>query len=150
MTGINDIKKSALALGACDKINNIRSISDAINLLETPQGREFALKTGFPSLELWRETACCVYLPEIVLLDMEEDNSCENDDCIVIGDTVLKCTFNQPDKLHHIMTMHGAKVEIHASNYAVINVTSINSTVTIKNDGTAIVTVEQSDKGGSQ
>ncbi len=150
MIGINDIKKSALALGACKKINDVRTVGDAINLLQTPQGLEFALKTGFPSLEMWRETACCVYLPEIVLLDMEEDNSCENDDCIIVGDTTLIASYNKPDKLHHIIAMHGSTVEINASNYAVVSVTSINSTVTVKNDGTAIVTVEQSEKGGSQ
>ena len=144
MTGINDIKKSALSLGACDKINDIRDIKDAIGLLLTPQGREFALHTGFPNLEVWRMHPYEVDRSEMVLLDMGVDNFSENEDYIVVGNTSLEAKFDSPDKLHHIIAMHGAEVEIKVSNYAVVTVTSINATVRITNDGTAKVTVEQS------
>ncbi len=55
MTGINDIKAMALAYGACNKVASLDSIGNALSLLMTPQGREFALKTGFPTYQVWRE-----------------------------------------------------------------------------------------------
>lgn len=155
MTGINDIKEKALELGACDKVISITSISDAVKLLLTPQGREFALKTGFPTYEacrkVWDE------LPEdedtqingIHFLVDSVKTILHNEDCIAVGISNLLVDFNRPDRLHHVIAMHGAKVEVHASNYAVVTVTNIGSTVRISNDGTAHVIVEQSEKGGS-
>ena len=150
MKGIENIKRSAIGLGACNKVDSVNSIGDALALLMTPQGREFALKTGFPTLEIWRKNPYEVDRSEMVLLDMGLDNYSENEDYIVVGDTFLEATFDRPDKLYHIIAMHGAEVEIKASDYAVVTVTNINSTVRISNDGTAIVTVEQTEKGGSR
>lgn len=150
MTEINDIKKSALTHGACDKINDVRTVADAINLLQTPQGREFALKTGFPTLEDWRSVADRINMVD-VFVDCGE---VEVSDCdfIAVGNSRVKASFSSPKQLYHIITMHGAEVLIEANNYAVVNVTLINSTARqdMRNDGTAIVTIEQSEKGGNQ
>ncbi len=149
MTGINKIKAMALAYGACDTVVSLKSIADAISLLMTPQGREFALNTGFPTLEVWRKNKNEVNFTPCVYLDTKNVFA-SNHDIVAIGDSEVTVTLSKPDKLYHIIAMHGATVEINASNYAVVTVTSINSTVTVKNDGTAIVTVEQSEKGGKQ
>lgn len=148
MTGINDIKAMALAYGACNKVLGITSIKEAVELLMTPQGREFAVKSGFPTLDTWRMHPYDVDRSEMVLLDMGVDNFSVNEDYIVVGNTSLEATFDCPDRLYYIIAMHGATVEIKASNYAVVTVTSINATVNIINDGTAKITVEQSEKGG--
>ena len=149
MTVINDIKKSALALGACGKVESINSIEEAVKLLMTPQGREFALKTGFPTPETWREHAHRAKEIHEVYLDLK-NVLVINQDCVCVGDSAISVELDNPDKLYHVIAMHGAEVEINASNYAVVTVTSINATVRITNDGTAKVTVEQSEKGGSQ
>ncbi len=114
MTGINDIKKSALALGACDKINDVRTIADAINLLQTPQGREFALKTGFPTLKEWRSVADRIDMVD-VFVDCRE---AEVADCdfIAVGNSQVKASFSDPNQLYHIIAMHGADIEIEANN----------------------------------
>lgn len=147
MRGTEDIKRTALALGACGKAERINTTEDAIALLMSPQGREFALKTGFPDLETWRG-------------HREDANRCpgtyvdtrnvfaSNHDTIAIGDAEVRVTLNRGDKLYHIMAMHGARVEIQASNYAVATVTAIDATVRVTNDGTARVRVEQTEKGG--
>lgn len=147
MTGINDIKKSAFELGACDKVESINSIKDAIDLLMTPQGREFALKTGFPTLEVWREHADKVNATPGVFLDTFNVNV-GNHDCVAIGNTNLHANLSGVDQLYHVIAMHGAEVEINASNYSVISICSVNADITIHNDGTAKVIVEQSEKGG--
>ncbi len=157
MTGIDDIKQTALALGACGKVESINSTGDAISLLMTPQGREFALKTGFPTYKMWKKF--WDNLPEDApteingihfLVDSVKTIFRNDKDCIAVGISNIIVHAQNPKRLIHVIAMHGATVEIHASNYAVVNVTSINSTVTVKNDGTAIVTVEQSEKGGLQ
>ncbi|MBD5278928.1 MAG: hypothetical protein HDS35_00065 [Bacteroides sp.] len=147
MTGINDIRRLAIALGACDKVESIKSVSDAVDLLMTPQGREFALKTGFPTLEVWRANVEKVNATPRVFLDTLNVNV-GNHNCVAIGNTKLHVNLNGVDQLYHVIAMHGAEVEINASNYAVVTVTSIKATVRITNDGTAKVTVEQSEKGG--
>ena len=154
MTEIDYIKKDALKLGACEKVESINSVSDAVALLMTPQGREFALNTGFPTLDTWQKVWDNISEDEepringiYILLDSVRV-ILHNVDCIVVGNSKLAVDFNKPDKLHHIIAMHGAEVEIKASDYAVVTVTSINATVKINNDGTAKVTMEKSEKGG--
>ena len=157
MTGINDIKKYALALGACNKVESINSIGDAIALLMTPQGREFALKTGFPTYEIWRdlwdsldEDSDPMINNTHLLVDTVKTELMTGKDCLAVGISKVKVNAYGPKRIIHVLAMHGAEVEINASNYAVVTVTSINATVKIINDGTAKVTVEQSEKGGSQ
>lgn len=149
MTGINEIKAMALAYGACDMVEAISSIKEAVALLMTPQGREFTLKTGFPTLEVWRNNANQAKEIQEIYLDLK-NVLVINHDCVCIGDSIISVEIDNPDKLYHVIAMHDARVEIHASNYAVVTVTNINANVTIVNDGTAKVTVDQSEKGGSQ
>lgn len=149
MTGINDIKKSAVTLGACDKVEAINSIKEAVALLMTPQGREFALKTGFPTLEAWRANKEAVNAVPGVYVDTPNVGVGKHN-CVAIGDTNLHANLSGIDQLYHVIAMHGAKVEVHASNYAVVTVTNINAETFIHNDGTAHVIVEQSEKGGHQ
>lgn len=149
MTGINCIKETALNLGACYKVESINSISAAIALLMTPQGREFALNTGFPTPEAWRDNSAAVNAVPGVYLD-NPDVNVVNHNCVAIGNTILRVGFSGTDLLYHVIAMHGAKVEINASKYAVVTVTNINADVTVTNDGTAVVRVEQSEKGGNR
>ncbi len=147
MRGIEEIKKTALELGACGKINDVSTIKEAINLLQTPQGKEFALKTGFPDIETWRRNMVAANGCPGTYVD-NRNVFASNHDIIVVGDAEARVTLNRPDKLYHVIAMHGATVEIHACNYAVVSVTSIDATVRVTNDGTAIVRVEQTEKGG--
>ena len=149
MTGINDIKAMALAYGACSKVLGITSIKEAVELLMTPQGREFAVKSGFPTLQMCRE--CSFELSRIprVLLDTSSPMIC-GQDLLAIGDTKVTAVFSEPDRLHCIVAMHGAKVTVKATNYAVVTVSSYNSEVVTETDGTALVYVEESGKKGGE
>lgn len=162
MTEINDIKETAFNLGACDKVESINSINDAVELLLTPQGREFALKTGYPSIDVWRankeklndwkkNNSNPLYDSQSKIAVIDESPCRGNNlDMIVVGNTKYTAIFDNPYRLYHIIAMHGAKVEIKASNYVVVTVTNINAETIIHNDGTAHVVVEQSEKGGHQ
>ena len=149
MTGIEEIKKSAHALGACGKVESINSIEEAVKLLMTPQGREFAVKTGFPPLETWRkESGEIDKIPE-VLLDTPKC-TVNGRDLIAVGNTELTATYTEPDRLHHITVMHGARVTVVAKNYAVVTVSSYDAEVKVKDDGKALVYVEEAKKKGEQ
>lgn len=144
ITGIEDIRKNALRLGACAKAKELGSIKEAVDLLLTPQGREFAMKTCFPDLATWRENPYEVDNTEMVLLDMGSDNYAENEDCIAVGNTTLEILFDNPDRLYHVMAMHGAKIIIKARNYAVVTVTNVRGKIRVINeDGTAVITEEK-------
>lgn len=48
----NDIVKSAKLLGGCELLDNVNSIEDLLNLIDTPQGVEFIAKNNFPPIHL--------------------------------------------------------------------------------------------------
>lgn len=147
MTGIDSIRRLALALGACDKVESIKSVSDAVDLLMTPQGREFALKSGYPTLPVWEANEMEAAATGKVLINAGLVVSSEPD-IVVVGNSSVKYLADSPNHLHHVIAMHGARVIVDARNYAVVSVAAIDATVEVSNDGTARVTVEQSEKGG--
>lgn len=102
------------------------------------------MKTCFPDLATWRENPYEVDNTEMVLLDMGSDNYAENEDCIAVGNTTLEILFDNPDRLYHVMAMHGAKIIIKARNYAVVTVTNVRGKIRVINeDGTAVITEEK-------
>lgn len=149
MKGIDNIKRSAAELGACRKLDPVEYVGDAIALLMTPQGREFALKTGFPDLQVWRANREAARDAIGVYLDTHNVFA-SNHDVVAVGDSVVSLEVSGTQRLYHVLAMHGAQVEINASDYAVVTITNIGATVRIHNDGTAKVTVEQSEKGGTK
>lgn len=146
MKTINEIKKSALALGACGRISRVSSISEASSLLMTPQGREFALKTGYPDIDTWRSVSGSAEMSG-ALIDCGK-TKVRDCDFIAAGESIVEASFRSRRQLYHILAMHGAEVRIVAGNYAVVNVTAINARVIVTDDGTAIVNVEQ--RGGGR
>lgn len=147
MTDINEIKAMALAYGACGKASGITSIKEAIELLMTPQGREFAVRTGFPTLAMCRE--CRDEANAIPGAYVDTANLLMNSrDILAIGNTEVNVRYSEPDHLYKVVAMHGAKVNITATNYAVVTVSSYDSEVVVEHDGTALVFVEESKKKG--
>lgn len=146
MIGIDEIKNAARGLGACARLDGVTTVSEAVNLLQTPQGREFAMRTGYPSLDVWRENADSINLSD-VFIDCGEAKIVDGN-FIAVGNSRIYASFSEPKQLCHILAMHGAEVLVEAKNYAVVTVTNINAKIKISNDGTAIVNVEQSRIGG--
>ncbi len=122
-SAVDKIRAGAQALGACHMVNNICSVSDVARLLFSPQGREFALKHDFPTIELWRLAKLgCPDLSEygiyvdVPTFTLRLDGMCQH--VALIGETTARIEIDAPDALHHIILMHGASVEVNASNYA--------------------------------
>lgn len=136
---VSDVMRSALELGACNQSGKATDWKSLCWLFFTPQGREFCENNNFPSIEIFRNMK-----PNVekygVYVDAGEIQLKNNVNIGIIGDTDAMLEYDDNTVVHKIILMHGAKVTIKASNYAVINLTNVNNCqVTIINDGTAKV-----------
>lgn len=137
-SAVDKIRAGAQELGACNKANDIRSFADVAESLFSPQGREFAMKHDYPTIELWRSAksecsdlsnhAIYVDVPTLTLyLDERRKH------VALIGDTAARVYIDAPDALHHIILMHGASVEVNASNYATFTLEADKSSAYVLN-----------------
>ncbi len=139
---IEKILETAQRYKACGKTDGITDMASAIATLLSPQGREFALNTGYPSLATFRENKESVSKVRGVFVDSEKCLA-SNMDCIAVGDTDLVLSISGTDRLYHVMVMHGAHVTLDARRYAAVTVTKVGGTVTITGDGTAAINIEK-------
>lgn len=139
---LQQIINSARGRGACEAVEGMITFRDAIGLLLSPQGREFALLTGFPWISTWRENASEIDRFGEIYLDCGRCRAV-NADCVAVGETSMEITLHGTARLYHIMAMHGAHVALHAGNHAVVTVTEAGGTIEIHNDGTAAITIEK-------
>ena len=127
---ITDAKKK----GACARIDDVQSIESLAELMYSPQGREFCEKTKFLRVDRLNDIA-----------DDAEKYNVYIDKRNVIT-TSHKATFigskgrvlcSGTDAVYNIIIADNSHVEIVATNYAVVMVTSINGTYNITKDNTA-------------
>lgn len=112
---VKSIKQHALSLGACKQVRDVQNMDDLAALLRTPQGIEFCVANAFPSLPVWRQLRAHKYG-----IHVEKEVNVTNEDAILVHSTGI-LRFSEP-KLHTVVLLHGSKVEVHASNYAVVSI----------------------------
>lgn len=143
MDSIDTIKRKGAALGACGLIEGIRSLHDAMDLLFSAQGREFLKKSGFPDLRLMRRLRSRVpSAPDTAVAVDKGRTDIGSHNALVAGKTSATLRASSPERLYRIIVAHGASLHIELSDYAVATVTNAGGTITIKNDGTAKITIE--------
>lgn len=133
-----EIKKQALALGACDMIDRANTLAELVALMHTPQGREFCKAKRFPTLEILRSrkedfAALGVYV------DAGEIEISNRDNVIIAGDTRAKLVYNSTACPFYAMVMHGAHAEVSAAGYAVCEVIRVKGRVSVSSGDNAIV-----------
>lgn len=124
METIHEVIKAALSLGACDKPNNVKDWKGLARLFFSPQGREFCQVNNFPSHELFRGIAEGMR-PHGVYVDAGKVEAVNPGKIGVIGDTEALITIDDNTRIHKVILMHGARVRIKASNFAVILIVNI-------------------------
>lgn len=141
-TLLKEIVAGSKKYNACGITDSITDSYDAVSAILSPQGREFVMNTNYPPIKELRATTELWKDDDRVWIDA---GCCETNlaDVVAIGETNLLVYANKSGRLYHIMALHGAKVVIKASNYAVITATEINSTIDIENDGTATILIEK-------
>lgn len=139
MKTVNEIMQSASLLGACAKSNGVSDWRSLTWLFFTPQGREFCEDNNFPSLEMFQGMRDNI--SEFNILVDAGNVSRENDVNVgLIGNTSGQLVYNDNTVVHKVVLMHGAKVRIKASDYAVILLVNVgNCEVEIEKDNTVVI-----------
>lgn len=145
---MNELKKYLNGLGACNLKEEVDSLESAVRMMFTPQGREFCVKTGFPTLEFLRKHKEELNAMQGVFIDsgsislQSHDSQCPN--LLISGATKANIHVSNPNTLHRIIVAHNAHITLCAEDYAVVTVTKLgNAEFEIINDGTAKITIER-------
>ena len=134
-----DILKKAISIGACSNSGKATDWKSLCWLFFTPQGREFCENNNFPSIEIFREMKPYVR-PYGVFVDAGMISIKNNANVGIIGKTEAMIEYDDNTKLHRVMVMHGARIVLKITNYAVVNIVNVdNCPVEIINDGTGRV-----------
>lgn len=128
--------ETANRLGACRLLHGNEDKEDLMRLLLTPQGTEFCTKNNFPSMEQlqWFRGEKAESMGIYINTDIELTNPVKvflaGSKAVLHYDTIGR---------YNVILMHGAKAEIHASNYAVVFVKNAGGEVKIDKDDTALI-----------
>lgn len=129
--------KMAGRLGACSLLKGDESEEELMRLLLTPRGTEFCTKCNFPPMGQLQgfkgETA------ESLGIYIDTDTELTNPERVFLfgGKHVLH--FDTIGR-YNVTLMHGARVEIHAANHAVVFIKDAGGEVTIvEKDDTALI-----------
>ena len=120
---IQQIYKQARLLGACKLFTgNERTLEDIVRLFITPQGIEFCSEHDFPNMETFRK-----FIPYNVerfgiYIDAGTITLHNPERAILIGNTAATIN-NDTLEAHEIILLHGAKVIVNASEWAVCKTT---------------------------
>lgn len=145
---MEELKKYLTRLGACRLAGEADSIESALSLMFTPQGREFCIMTGFPTLEfLRRHKEELAALPGVYL-----DCGCisiqsitpSTPHLLIAGSATVSVNISQPSLLHKIIVAHSASLRLSAGGHAVATVGIVgDAALEVTDDGTAKVTIER-------
>lgn len=139
---MDELKKYLNGLGACSLKGEVDSLDSAVRMMFTPQGREFCVKTGFPTLDFLRKHKDELVSNRAMLIDMIAKAIDEHEICAA-GDSAVTLYADKPDAIYKAIAMHGARIIVRASRYAVVTATEVGGKIFVINDGTAKVTIEK-------
>lgn len=140
---MDELRRYLNGLGACGLKDSVDSPESAVRILFTPQGREFALKTGFPTLAFLREHREELNGIRGVYIDTGLVRAHGEHEVLVAGDAAVTFFADSPDAIYKVIAMHGATAYIRGSGHAVVTATEIKADIMHQNDGTAKITIER-------
>lgn len=137
---VNDIRKDAISMGACVKVQRIFGWKSLVLAFFSPQGREFCKKNNYPDIDKFRGIASHVRQYGVFV---EQAVNRSNADTALVGDcgSFSDLSFSGTEKAYTVILMHGAKAHIKVGNYAVVRLESINGEYEIDNDGTGRILI---------
>lgn len=103
----------------CEMFKGTETEEEVLALFTTPQGIEFCTKHSFPAIEMCRKFKG--EAAEKLGIFVESDVHVENLPIVIlVGKCHAELEYNDPDKRHQVILMHGASASIKASNWAVV------------------------------
>lgn len=142
MIKIIDILEKAVCMGACALAKRSYDTWEELSrLFLSPQGIEFCQNNKFPSLKIWEDIKKSENVRKIGYhINNGEVIGCNSPYIVIVGNTSAKLTFNSLG-MYRVILMHGAKADIEATNYAVLNIVKIGDCkVNLKTDKTVRLT----------
>lgn len=143
---MEELRRYLNGLGACNLKGEVDSLESAIRMMFTPQGREFCIKTGFPTLEFLRKHKKELNVIPGVFIDCGTLISIDSKhpNLLIAGDISASLGIYKPNTLHKIIVAHNAKLDLHVGDFAVATITRIgDAEIKVYNDSTAKVTIEK-------
>lgn len=118
------IKDKAKVLGACEeaRLDSITNEAKLIQLLFTPQGREFCKRHRFPSVRAIRALAPSKY---IIQEDMPKPIRIYGNKVFVGCRNSLRISAR--NRLHRVILMHGAELDIEVGAYCAVTICQIGN-----------------------
>lgn len=136
---VKEIRAKAAALGACRLFRGDEDLSELVELMFSPQGVEFMIKTGYPDLQTLRKFK--PYHPEQfgVYIDGGSRAFYDTERVFLIGNTSAEIKCDRP-QLTHVCGLFGAEAHITASGFSVVRVETDNSCrVETDTNGNAVI-----------
>ncbi|MCD8030048.1 MAG: hypothetical protein LUF85_04265 [Bacteroides sp.] len=139
MEHLKKVLQSAGLQGACSKSHKVSDYRSLVWLFFSPQGREFCIENSFPDPQQFASIAEGIE-PYGVYVNRGEVIQENPEQFAAVGNTTARLTFDDPQRVHKVILMHGAKAHIQASNYAVILlVKTQDCDVKIQKDQTVVI-----------
>ncbi len=127
-----NIYEQARKLGVCTMFRGAENTDELIELFFSPQGVEFCAKYNFPEMRLLlpfrgvQSTRGGFYINTPICAKNRRRIA------LVGSKTEAELEYDNPDEAHEVIIMHGAKVKIKASGFAVVFVTNISGSVEVE------------------
>lgn len=124
MTPAEDIYKAAKRHGyVCPRFRGTENPEQLMRLFLTPQGIEFCQKYNFPDIDTLRTFRGLEAARHGIYIDAGHIELHNVKQVALIGDTTAELVYDDPQKRHEVILMHGAKAHIVATGWAVVAVT---------------------------
>lgn len=121
-----DIYRKFRKMSQCELFKGTENQDELIRLFLSIQGIEFCTENNFPDLETFRMFKDTERYNIYIDKDVTLSNVAK---VVLIGNTNAVLNYDDPDKRHEVILMHGAKATIKTSGYAVVFVTNGGGTV---------------------
>lgn len=128
MNALQEIVRHGQELHACSILRDDITLTEAVNAIFTPQGREFCSKRGFPSLEELRALQSengTLLKRKCVHVDEQANELLTHGQRTLIAGGGKSRVHCEGQGCYDVIIAHGAEVGITASDYAVVRVTHI-------------------------
>jgi hypothetical protein len=139
MNIIEHIHAQRNALSDCgrDIFKGTETIEELAALFRTPQGMEFCEEHSFPGIETWRELGLTHDLSRFgIYVDAGHISLSNVQHVTLIGSTTGELRYDEL-KRNTVMVMHGARVKIKASGYALVYIVNAGGAVEAEKSGYA-------------
>jgi hypothetical protein len=131
---IANVIAEAKMKGACGRIDDIQSVASLVELMFSPQGREFCQNTKFLRVDRLNYIANEAE-EHNVFIDKRNIITTAHKSAFIGSKGRVLC--NGTEAIYNIIVADNSHIEIVATNYAVVMVTSINGSYNITKDKTA-------------